>query len=116
MSDPNPIKNLKIDEWYKVLIPIGGALMIVSLVFTFTEFTRKEMFVLGGGLLLIAIGEWKNERFATQFVDQTVFNPFIRITQKFRGNDKVGVPLEILGIIAVIISLLDIFDIIQILK
>lgn len=115
MSDPNPVRNLKLDEWYKVLIPIGGTIMIISLVFTIPEFTKKELFFLGGGLLLVGIGEWKNERFHTQFVDQTVFNPFMRISQKYRVNDKLGVPLEIIGIIAIIISLLDILDFIKVL-
>ena len=116
MSDPNPVRNLKIDEWYKALIPLGSALMIISLIFTIEEFSRKELFVLGSGLVLIGLGEWKNERFSTDFVTQSAFNPFIHVTQKFRGNDKLGVPLEIIGIIAVIVSILDIFNVITVLK
>ena len=114
LSDANPIRNMKIDEWYKVLIPFGASIFIISLIFSFEEYSRRELLLFGGGLILVGIGEWKNERFATRFVDRTIFNPFMQITQKFRGNDKLGVPLEITGLIAIIISLLSIFDVINI--
>jgi hypothetical protein len=116
LSDVNPVKNLKLDEWYKTLIPIGAVILILSIVFPVEGFSRKELLMLGGGLVLIGIGEWKNERFSTQFVDQTMFNPFMKITSKFRGNDRVGVLLEVLGILAVVISILDIFNFIAILE
>ena len=114
LSDVNPIRNMKIDEWYKALIPFGAAIVIISFIFSFEEYSRKELLLLGGGLILVGIGEWKNERFATQFINQTIYNPFMQISRKFRGNDKLGVPLEIVGLIAIIISFLSIFDVISI--
>jgi hypothetical protein len=116
LSDPNPVKNIKIDEWYKVLIPLGSAIIVISFIFSFEEYSKKELLLLGGGLVLIGLGEWKNERHTTQYVTQSAFNPFMRITEKFRRNDKIGVPLEILGLLAVTISLLNIFNIIDVLK
>jgi len=99
MTETNPI-NLKIDVWYKALIPLGGFLMVLAIVYPNDSITTKELFLIGGGLFLIGIGEWKNTKYLTQFVDATIYNPFMRITQPFRANDPLGVFLEVLGILA----------------
>jgi len=107
---PNPLHNLKLDTWYRVLIPIGAIWTFISLLIPIQGFTNKELIILGLGVIAIGIGEWKNERHSTKFVDKTYFNPFMKITQTFRVNDKVGVSIEILGILAIIFSLLNIFQ------
>lgn len=115
MSGSNPFGNLKIDVWYKVLIPLGGVLVVLSIIYTNQTITQKELFVLGFGLILIGMGEWKREKFLTRFVSQSAFNPFMRITQPFKSNDPLGIFFQIIGIIAVFIFVLNFFDIISIL-
>ncbi|MDE2588298.1 MAG: hypothetical protein KGL95_01340 [Patescibacteria group bacterium] len=112
MSDTNPFGSLKIDVWYKTFIVLGGIVIFASLFYNPKFISQKELFVIGIGLFLIGVGEWKNARFGSQFITQSAFNPFIRIPLHGRVNDRVGVPLEILGIIAIGIGFLSFFKIV----
>lgn len=112
MSDPNPFGSLKIDVWYKTFIVLGGVVIVASLFYNPKFISQKELFCMGIGLFLIGVGEWKNARFGSQFITQSAFNPFIHIPLRGRANDRLGVPLEILGIIAIVITILDFFKIV----
>ena len=116
MTDTNPLSNLKIDILYKALIPLGGFLMVLAIVYSNESITTKELFLIGGGLFLIGIGEWKSTKFYTKFVSETAYNPFMRITQPFRSNDPLGMFLDVLGTLALIIAFLNFFDIISVLN
>ncbi|MFZ0185087.1 MAG: hypothetical protein WBV92_03750 [Nitrosotalea sp.] len=109
MTEPNPFANLKLDSWFKVLIPFGGIMAIMSLVYSPSFIPQKVLFVLGCGIFLLGLGEWKNQKYMHQFVEASAFNPFMKITQPIRRNDPLGVFLDIIGIIAIIVSLADFF-------
>jgi len=116
LTETNPFSSLKIDDWYKTLIPLGGIIIILSIIYPVQTITVKELFLIGSGIFLIGIGEWKNVKYYTKFISASAFNPFIRITQPFRANDPLGIFLELLGIVALIVAFLNFFGIIDVLN
>jgi len=112
MTDVNPFSSLKLDVWYKALIPFGAVLAIIPFVYSPQFITQKELFVLGCGIFLLGLGEWKNQKYYVQFVDASIFNPFMKITTPIRKGDPLGTFLDMIGIIAIIVSLLNFFNVV----
>jgi len=108
-SPVNPLSKLKLDSWYMVLIPIGAIILIFS-VFV----SNKEWFLFGAGLMLIGLGEWKNQKFVTELREANYQFPAMKLTIPIRKPDVLGCLLDILGVIALIIWGLGFFDIIHI--
>jgi len=93
----NPLNKLALDVWYKVLIPIGAIILIFSLVWL----RDKEWFLFGFGLLLVGIGEWKNNKFIFMEQSPTAYQSGWRGNVPKRIPDKVGNLLLIFGIICI---------------
>jgi len=105
-SPVNPLNKLKLDLWFKVLIPIGAIILLFA-IFT----TNKELMLLGFGLFLIGIGEWKNNKIRSKHVDASAFNAEQWIHIPIRKPDALGNFLLILGITSLIIWGLGFFEI-----
>jgi len=57
---PEILKGLALDRWFKVLIWLGVALMVLGLIGDTKALTNKQAFTLGAGLFLVGLGEWKS--------------------------------------------------------
>lgn len=105
-SPVNPLSKLKLDSWYKVLIPIGTIILLFAIITS-----NKELMLLGFGFFLIGIGEWKNNKIQTEFREGNYQFPAMKLSIPVRKPDALGNLLLILGIISLIIWGLGFFDI-----
>jgi len=110
MTEPNPFAGIKLDVWYKTLIPFGGIMALISLFYSPSFIEQKELFVLGCGLFLLGIGEWKNQKYMIRETTASAFNPYIRESIPIRKSDPLGIFLVLIGIIAIIVSLASFFS------
>jgi len=108
-SPVNPLNKLKLDIWYKVLLPIGAIILLFAVVTS-----NKELMLLGFGLLLIGMGEWKNHKVLSQHIDASAFNSEQWIHSTIRKPDALGILLDVLGVLALIAWGLGFFDIIHV--
>lgn len=56
------LKDLKLDDYYKVLIVIGAVVFFGSLVIELKGINNQQGLLLGGALISIGLGEWRNHR------------------------------------------------------
>jgi len=106
----NPLNKLKLDIWYKVLIPIGAIIFLYAGIVT----SDKELMLLGFGLFLIGIGEWKNHKVHSEHRPETIYNVEQWIHTLERRPDALGILLDVMGVIALIVWGLGFFDIIHV--
>jgi len=102
----NPLNKLKLDIWYKVLIPIGAIILLFA-IFT----SNKELMLLGFGFLLIGLGEWKNTKWIMKEQLASISGPYRSWQQAIRKPDALGNLLNILGVLALIAWGLGFFEI-----
>jgi len=108
-SSVNPLNKLKLDIWYKVLIPIGVIILLFA-VFT----SNKELMLLGFGLLLIGLGEWKNSGWVMMEEQASAGIPYKSWSELVRHPNALGILLDVLGVLALIAWGLGFFDIIHV--
>lgn len=114
MSSTNWFSNLKLDAWYKIFVLIGGIGFLFSLFLPINPITNKQAMFFCLGIMLVGLGEWKNNKIHVQHWDETAFNREQWIQTPIRKPDALGNFLLILGIIVVVISILDILNIVSI--
>lgn len=56
----NVFKNLTLDHWYKVLIPLSLVLFVLSITVDLLVISNASLILLSLGLFLVGIGEWIN--------------------------------------------------------
>ena len=66
MNTGNPLSNLKLDKWYKVMIVGGFFLIIISLFIEVKGITNIQLLLIAGGFFFIGIGEWINHSLAIE--------------------------------------------------
>jgi len=69
--------------------------------------------LLGFGLLLIGLGEWKNTKWRMIEQTATAYSPYRSWQEPLRIPDALGILLDVLGILALIAWGLGFFDIIH---
>ncbi len=112
MTETNPFAGIKLDIWFKVLIPFGGIMVLISLFYSPSFISQKELFVLGFGLFLLGMGEWKNEKWWVREVTASAFTPYVRENIPIRKPDAIGILFDVIGIIAIIVSLINFFNLV----
>ena len=110
-SPVNPLNKLKLDSWYMVLVPIGAIILLFAIITV-----NKELMMLGFGLFLVGIGEWKNNKYQFVEVPASAFTPYRSASIPIRKSDKLGNFLLILGMICLIIWTIGFFDIYHVIK
>lgn len=107
---PNPLANLKIDCWYKALVVIATALLLLSLTIDLIGIDNTIVQLLSLGLLLIGVGEWINYPLKTASVRPNVFAPSGgKITGYNKRSVLLGILFVLLGVIIICIGILKIF-------
>lgn len=61
----NPLENLKIDYWYKMLPVIGGLTLVLSLTTKMQVADNSTVALVSIGVIFIGIGEWINHPLQT---------------------------------------------------
>ncbi|PRG91320.1 hypothetical protein C6V04_17590 [Burkholderia multivorans] len=56
----NVFKNLTLDHWYKMLIPLSLVLFVLSITVDLLVISNASLILLSLGLFLVGIGEWIN--------------------------------------------------------
>ena len=73
MSQPpiNPLKNMKIDYWYKALTVVGAALFVFNGTSFFDRYPVVPLGFLSSGIFFIGLGEWINHPLKVRFIGRS---------------------------------------------
>jgi hypothetical protein len=99
--DANPLPQLTLEIWYKLMIAVGFILVILSLT-TDLKFDNLAIFAMGWGFFFAGSGEWINHPRHT--VMQTVFGHPMMGTGVQRINQPLGVSLDAFGLLLLVFS------------
>ena len=94
----NILSNLKLDQYYKVILVISAAVLLLSLTVPLTV-SNSLVAMISIGFLLIGIGEWCNS------VPETTITDRFRITVTNRQNTWLGNSLNFLGIVVIVVGI-----------
>lgn len=95
------LKSLALDTWYKVVMYAGAVLFAVGLTVEVRGITNGEALLVGLGLFLIGIGEWKNHKTAAWIKPPNVYTgPAALMQTKVRQPDFFGLLLDLCGLAA----------------
>ena len=100
--DPSGLhKSLALDTWYKVVMYAGVVLFAVGLVVNIHGITSGEALLIGVGLFLVGLGEWKNHKVASWIKPPNVYTgPAAFMQATVRKPDAFGLLLDALGVVA----------------
>jgi hypothetical protein len=88
----NPLQALKIDYWYKAVLVISTALLVVSLTVPLQEVSNAAVAAICVGGILIGLGEWINHPY------QEKIGAGYKLSGHPRNNSLLGVALLIAGV------------------
>ncbi|EHD1500790.1 hypothetical protein RH702_003269, partial [Escherichia coli] len=94
MSQPpiNPLKNMKIDYWYKALTVVGAALFVFNGTSFFDRYPVVPLGFLSSGIFFIGLGEWINHPLKVRFIGPGVWTRGYN-----RSSCALGIIFDILG-------------------
>ena len=81
----NPLSNLKIDRWYKILPVIGAVTLVLSLTVEMKVSDNLTVLVASIGVILFGIGEWINHPLQVRMVGAYKITSYNRVNT-FWGN------------------------------
>src|SRR3989344_7124196 len=103
------LSNLELDTWYMLFAYLGALLVLLSFFIPVQWLTNKQVGLFGWGLLLIGIGEWKNHKFHSWIKEANAYTgPPLFMQTKIRNPDLLGSFFNLLGVILIIYSIVDI--------
>ena len=114
MPIPEIFRNLKLDQYYMVLIYVGAFLLILSFFIPIYWLTNQQLGLFAAGMFCIGLGEWKNHKKMIRTVPP---DPYTRtglvIEDKIRKPDAIGYILDLLGFVLFFIGLLNFFGVLK---
>ncbi|EGQ8540919.1 hypothetical protein OMR72_004601 [Vibrio parahaemolyticus] len=93
----NILSNLKLDQYYKVILVVSTAVLLLSLTVPLTV-SNSLVIIISIGFLLIGLGEWCNS------VPETTITDRYRITVRNRQNTLLGNGLNVLGVVVIAVG------------
>ncbi len=97
-------KSFVIDTWYKASLFAGAGLFVLSLCIDVKGMSNGQLQVLSGGLFLLGLGVWKNQKVASFIKPPNVYTgPAALMSTKVRQVDAVGGLFEVLGVILLVV-------------
>jgi len=111
--DVSLLKNLKIDIWYKTLLPIGITGFFLGLFFPVHAFNNVFVSLVSLGLFFIGIGEWVNHSIRTQFLHETFYYGAHYIHTTIRKDKPLGWTFDVIGSLLIVFALLQYFEILN---
>jgi hypothetical protein len=101
MEPSGLLKSLALDTWYKVVMYVGIILFAVGLTLELRGMTNSEALLVGLGMFLVGLGEWKNHKTAAWIKPPNVYTGGAALMQaKVRQPDLLGVLLDLCGFVA----------------
>ena len=98
MEGIDALKSLALDRWYKVLVLLGGSLLVVSLFKETKGISNAQLQMLSLGTLLVGLGEWKNHKVASYIKPPNFYTgPTALVSYPVWSPDLVGVVLDLAG-------------------
>lgn len=106
MTQPttNPLKNMKIDYWYKALVAVGAVLFILNGSNFFVRYPAIPIAFLSGGIFFIGLGEWRNHPLQIR-----VIGPGLIAKSHPRRFTFIGSVLDVFGIALMIVGAIKLF-------
>jgi hypothetical protein len=89
----NPLSGMSLDKWYKALIAVGLALLLVSVVSG-----NKPTILISLGTVIFGFGEWINHPERSGHLPRTAFNPGFIVTSTARKWNLGGAALDAVGL------------------
>jgi hypothetical protein len=89
----NPLSGMSLDEWYKALIAVGLALLLVSVVAGI-----KPIILISLGTVTLGFGEWINHPERSGHLPRTAFDPGFIVTSTARKWNLGGAALDAVGL------------------
>lgn len=105
----NPLSNLILDYWYKVLMVVGFFVFLLAGLGLLSAFPIAPTVLISSGLFFLGLGEWINHPLQTEFVEANAYHPSGQLTGYPRNNTPVGVLFALLGFSLIIYGLLRLF-------
>jgi hypothetical protein len=104
MNFSDLLKSLALDKWYKILIYLGGLIILGSLFLPIHGISSKSALFLGLSLFLIGNGIWKTEKHYTGILPPNAYygGSALKVTKENHEFDLIGAILIIIGIISLI--------------
>jgi len=95
----NPLQNLKIDYWYKAILVIATATLLLALTVELKSVENSVVQLFSIAAILIGCGEWVNHPLKTVIYPPSAqFPAGLQGEGYVRSNSFIGVVLVILGI------------------
>lgn len=99
-------KNLALDAWYKALVYVGGAGLLLAFFVDARGVSNTDLQILLGGVFLLGLGEWKNNKIKSWIKPPNVYTgPTLWIDEPIRKPDVLGLLLDGFGIALIILGL-----------
>ena len=95
----NPLQNLKVDYWYKAVIVIGAAALILSLTVELKGIDNSVALLFSLSAICIGIGEWINHPLKTVIYPPSAqFPGGLKGEGYVRNNSLLGVGFIVIGV------------------
>lgn len=95
----NPLSNLALDFWYKVVLAVGVVVFLLSLTFELKGVSNSIALLISLGASFIGLGEWVNHPKSTSIVPPNDTYPgYMQIEHHKRKNTLLGNLFLILGL------------------
>ena len=114
MFPPDLLKNLKLDNYYMVLVYLGAISLILSLFVPTQWLSNKDLGLIASGFFFIGLGEWKNHK-----VKYTITNRHVtgvadmigptKMEHIYRQPDFIGYLFILIGILLILGGLYNVF-------
>ena len=95
----NPLKNLKIDYWYKALLVAGVASLFLSLTVELKEIGNNIVQLISLGAIFIGLGEWINHPLQTRILPPGPhYSGWLKGQGYLRSNSFLGIAFDFVGV------------------
>jgi len=90
MNPGDFLKNLVLDSWYKVLVYLGGIVLVLALFVLVQGASNRQIQAIAGGVCMFGLGVWMDQRKEAWFSTVNIWTG-VNSRPMFTTHDRVGV-------------------------
>ncbi len=94
----NPLSNLVLDSWYKVLMVVGMFVFLLTAAGVLSVLPAVPSLLISLGIFLFGLGEWVNHPLQTGLLSATAFHPAGIVTSYPRRFSVAGCIFDLIGL------------------